>query len=541
MPELTIPSHLVRRLRALGVDNGFGIVGDYALRLFGDFEADDFHILVTADEQGAAFAADAYARLRGLGVVAVTYGVGGLKVANAVAGAWAEQVPLLVISGAPGMKERAGDLLLHHKIKNFDSQLTVFEELTVAQAVLDNPATAADQIDRVISQMLSHQRPGYIEVPRDMVDVPIAEPSGPLREHLPRVDEQHLKAAVADAIDHLRGSPSPIVHVGALVWRRGLASALTRTVEHVGVPVVTSSLAKGVFPERHPQSLGVYMGAVSPEDVVARVENASLVVSLGVLNTDLTMGAFTAHLDPERHIDVQDADVTIGMRTYREVPMWAFLPALAEAAEAEQLHAFPEASRPHPVFVADPDAPLSVARFIAAIDAHLDARHGLIVDPGECLFASVDLAAPNWCLASAYYATMGYAVPAALGAGIARPEFRPVVLVGDGAFAMTGLEAASSAFHGVKPVILVLDNNGYGTQRPMLDGAFNDIPPLSAEKLPAVFGTGRGWLATTEGELDAALGEAMASDELCIIRALVPKGDRSPALLRLTDALGKRL
>ena len=460
MPELTIPSHLVRRLRALGVDNGFGIVGDYALRLFGDFEADDFHILVTADEQGAAFAADAYARLRGLGVVAVTYGVGGLKVANAVAGAWAEQVPLLVISGAPGMKERAGDLLLHHKIKNFDSQLTVFEELTVAQAVLDNPATAADQIDRVISQMLSHQRPGYIEVPRDMVDVPIAEPSGPLREHLPRVDEQHLKAAVADAIDHLRGSPSPIVHVGALVWRRGLASALTRTVEHVGIPVVTSSLAKGVFPERHPQSLGVYMGAVSPEDVVARVENASLVVSLGVLNTDLTMGAFTAHLDPERHIDVQDADVTIGMRTYREVPMWAFLPALAEAAEAEQLHAFPEASRPHPVFVADPDAPLSVARFIAAIDAHLDARHGLIVDPGECLFASVDLAAPNWCLASAYYATMGYAVPAALGAGIARPEFRPVVLVGDGAFAMTGLEAASSAFHGVKPVILVLDNNG---------------------------------------------------------------------------------
>ena len=178
---------------------------------------------------------------------------------------------------------------------------------------------------------------------------------------------------------------------------------------------------------------------------------------------------------------------------------------------------------------------------IAAVDAHLDDRHGLLVDPGECLFASVDLSAPNWCLASAYYATMGYAVPAALGAGIAEPHLRPVVLVGDGAFAMTGLEAAAAPFHGVTPVILVLDNDGYGTQRPMMDGAFNDIPPLRAERLPDVFGTGRGWLATTEDELDNALTEAMAADELCIIRAVVPKGDRSPALLRLTDSLKKRV
>jgi len=182
-----------------------------------------------------------------------------------------------------------------------------------------------------------------------------------------------------------------------------------------------------------------------------------------------------------------------------------------------------------------------VARVIAAVDAHLDERHGLLVDPGECLFASVDLAAPNWCLASAYYATMGYAVPAALGAGLAQPQRRPVVLVGDGAFAMTGLEAAAATFHGVQPVIVVLDNEGYGTQRPMKDGPFNDIPPMKAERLPEVFGTGRGWLADTEDELDAALTEALATNELCIIRVRVPKGDRSPALLRLTEALGKKV
>ena len=114
----TIAAHLVRRFRELGADEGFGIVGDFALRLFAAIYAEGFPLLVTADEQGAAFAADAYARLRGFGVVGVTYGVGGLKVTNATAGAWAEQVPLLVVSGAPGVSERKPGVLLHHKIKD---------------------------------------------------------------------------------------------------------------------------------------------------------------------------------------------------------------------------------------------------------------------------------------------------------------------------------------------------------------------------------------------------------------------------------------
>lgn len=541
--DLTIPQHLARRLRERGVEFGFGIVGDYALRLFADLEADGFPVKVTADEQGSAFAADAFARLRGLGVVAVTYGVGALKIANAVAGAWAEQVPLLVISGAPGLKERAGNVMLHHKVKNFDTQLAVFEELTVAQSVLTNPAIAADEIDRVIVEVLSNQRPGYLEIPRDMVEEPIHDPRHEkLRTHLPPVDERHLEAAVEDAIEHLRTSTTAVIHIGAMAWRRGLTDALIHAAEQTGTPVATSSLSRGVFPERHELSLGVYMGAVSPAPVVERVESADVLLSVGVLNTDLTMGAFTAHLEPSRRIDVQDEEVSVGMRTYREVPLWAFLPALAKAASEEDFARYEAAPLEHQPFVLDADKSLTVARVIDIVNRHIDHTHGLLVDPGECLFASVDLAAPNWCLASAYYATMGYAVPAALGAGLADPHLRPVVLAGDGAFAMTGLEAASAAHHGVHPIILVLDNHGYGTQRPMLDGSFNDIPALAAENLPAVFGTGRGWLAATEGELDAALAEAVdCVGELCIIRAIVPQDDRSPALVRLTDALKKRV
>jgi indolepyruvate decarboxylase len=147
---------------------------------------------------------------------------------------------------------------------------------------------------------------------------------------------------------------------------------------------------------------------------------------------------------------------------------------------------------------------------------------------------------PTWSHGSAYYATMGYAVPGALGAGLADPERRPVVVVGDGAFSMTGLDVASCAFHGVPAVFIVLDNQGFGTQRPILEGPFNEIPALAAEKLIDVIGTGQGWLVETEVELDAALSTALGCNEICIIRVSLPKTARSAALSRLGAALAAR-
>ena len=175
------------------------------------------------------------------------------------------------------------------------------------------------------------------------------------------------------------------------------------------------------------------------------------------------------------------------------------------------------------------------------VSSCLDEKIRLIVDPGDCLFGSVELPAQSLMLASAYYATMGYAVPAALGAAKADPTCRPMVLVGDGAFLMTGLELLSATFHGVKPIVIVVDNEGYGTQRPMADGPFNNIPTLKAEELPKAFGVGVGYLCNIEDELHAALDKATQTDELFIIRARVPLGQYSPGLVRLTTALKNRI
>lgn len=522
------------------MSESFGIVGDFALRLFGELTDHGFPVLVTTDEQGAAFAADAYARLNGLGVVAVTYGAGGLKVANAAANAWAEQVPLLILSGAPGVAERAGDPMLHHKVKDFDTQLRVFADLTCAQAVLTDRHTAANEIDRVIRTMLSEQRPGYIEVPRDLVGMPIDGPDDDITPQLPRVDPEALREAVADVLQDIRGVSTVVIHAGTMVQRRGLEKDLLALATDAGIPVATSSLARGVFPERHELGLGLYLGAVSTEAVRSRVEGAEVVISLGVLQTDLTLGAFTADIDHARLILCTDIDVTVGYRTYKDVPLWAFLPALADAVRDETLAIAHEPIAHHGTFVAA-DLPLTVERTVVAIESHVDERHGLLLDPGEALFSSVDLRVPTWALGSAYYATMGYAVPGALGAGKARPNTRPVVIVGDGAFSMTGLEVAALAFHGVPAVVIVFDNQGYGTQRPILDGVFNDIPALAVEDLPQVLRTGKGHLARTEIELDDALTMAMRSDELNIIRVVLPKGGRSAGLNRLGAALAKRV
>lgn len=537
--ERTIARHLVRRLQAQGVGEAFGIVGDYVLKLVSELTHEGLPVLVTADEQGAGFAADAYARVRGLGVAVCTYGVGGLKLANATAGAWAEQVPLLVVSGAPGMAERRDDPLLHHRVKDFDSQLQVFRDLTCAQAVLTSTHSAADEIDRVISSVLSELRPGYIEVPRDMVGRAIDAAEGDIDVRLPTLDADALAHAVADVVAHVRSAGTVVIHAGSTVQRRGVDEALHRLATQSGIPVATSSLARGVFPERHALGLGVYLGALSPDPVVERMESADVFLSLGVLQTDLTLGAFTAHIDHERLILATDTDVTVGHSTYRRVPLWAFLPALADALAGESIDIDHSPLPTHSPFVAD-ERPLTVADVVHAIEAHVDERHALLLDPGEALFSAVDMRVPAYAHASAYYATMGYAVPAALGVGRGDPQRRPLVVVGDGAFAMTGLEAGACAYHGVPAIIVVLDNAGYGTQRPIVDGPFNDIPALAAERLTEVFETGKGFAPRSARELDEALAFAVASDELCIIRVRLPKDGRSAAIERLGQALRAR-
>src|SRR4030081_231528 len=206
----SIGEYLINHLHAHGVRHVFGIPGDYVLGFYDQLAKSKLRTINTCDEQGAGFAADAYARVRGLGAVCITYCVGGLKVANSTAEAFAEKSPVVVISGAPGMKEREKNPLLHHKVREFDTQKKVFEQLTAASTVLSDPQTAFQEIDRVLHACLRYKRPVYIELPRDLAFAPGIPHHQPQEIH-EESDVATLRAALAEAEGMINRARKPVI------------------------------------------------------------------------------------------------------------------------------------------------------------------------------------------------------------------------------------------------------------------------------------------------------------------------------------------
>ncbi|HET7095643.1 MAG TPA: thiamine pyrophosphate-binding protein, partial [Thermomicrobiales bacterium] len=369
MSDIAVPSRIVRladylieRLTALGVRHVFGVPGDFSLALCAKFEASPIAYVNTCDEQGAGFAADAYARMTGFGAACVTYSVGGLKLANSTGQAFAEESPVLVISGAPGLAERARHPLLHHRVHDFDDQLRVFEQLTVASAALDDLEIAAREIDRVIAAIQREKRPGYLEIPRDLVDAEIEVHVRPPRP-APASDPDILAAAVAEAAARLRRAKRPVAVLGVELHRFGLTGAALRLVEKTGMPVAQTLLGKSAIDEDHPQYIGVYSGRMSQDATRRYVEASDAILFLGTRMTDLNLGGFTARFDPRAAIHATRDQVTIGYELYEKTLLGDFLTGLAETklprvAAPDAPYVPPLAALPE----IDPATPITVDR-----------------------------------------------------------------------------------------------------------------------------------------------------------------------------------
>ena len=538
--QVTIGEYLINKLYDHGLRHAFGIPGDYVLAFYKQLYDSKIKLINTCDEQAAGYAASAYARVRGLGAVCITYGVGGLTVVNTTAQAYAEESPVVVISGAPGIKEQAGNPLLHHKSKNFNSQLKIFEELTVAQTVLDNPETACREINRVLGAAICYRRPVYIELPRDMVSVKVTPVEGKMV--LPDMDKGPFKEALLEAAEMINRAERPVLVAGVELLRYGMQNAFKKLVEKTNIPVTSTLLGKSAFGERDPLYLGMYEGGLSKEQVRQYVENSDCLILLGVLMTDLDLGIFTAHLDQGNSIYSTSEKTSIRYHTYNAVYLNGFLQGLLQA----DIRRRPDPDIPHTpsleVFQPLPDTPVTVQRLFQRLETFFDDSTFVIADTGDALFASADISIPRATefMSSAYYATLGFAVPAALGVQLALPRLRPLVLVGDGAFQMTGVELSTAARYGLNPIVIVLNNFGYGTERPMLDGKFNDVSTWQFAHLPDLFGAGKGWTVRTEDELDQALQAArLYTEGFSILDVQLGQHDFSPVLQRMTGAMGK--
>ncbi len=537
-----VGDYLIESIYAQGVRHVFGVPGDYVLTFFKMLSESKLTVVNTCDEQGAGFAADAYARLNGLGVVCVTYGVGALKVVNTTAEAFAEKSPVLVISGAPGLLERGKDLLLHHKVQRFDTQQKIFEQITVAAAVLENPKTAAAEIDKAISFAKRYKRPVYVEIPRDVVSKPIIRPSHPL----PRQPEQSndsvaLKEAVEEAVSMINAAKKPVIIAGVEIHRFGLKEQLVELAGKTRIPVVTTILSKSVINALHPMYIGVYAGRVGQESVRQLVESSDCLIMLGALMTDIDLGMFTARIDQSKTINATSERISIRYHHYQDVPLREFMAGLSAGSIRKKPLANPQkvpefhyrrASQPSHT------NKITVNYLFEYLESFLTDKMIVLADVGDALFACADLSntGNTEFLLPAYYASLGFAVPGSIGAKLAKPDLRPIVIVGDGAFQMTGIELSTALRYHINPIVIVLNNQGYVTERLLVDGPFNDIQGWHYSMIPKLVGGGRSYIVETEYDLHKALVAAKHYiEEFSILDVRLDLKDKSPALQRLAS------
>jgi indolepyruvate decarboxylase len=539
---LSVGKYLLDQLYRHGVRHIFGVPGDYVLGFYQMIEESPIEVIGTTREDAAGFAADAYARIRGLGAACVTYCVGGLSLANSTACAYAEKSPVIVIGGAPDLKGRERHPLLHHLVRDFRTQYEVFSRLTVASASLDDLYTAYDEIDRVIHAVERYKRPGYIELPRDLVrEAHRHQHRDQTLEEL--TDEDALAECMAEVVAMLDEAERPVILAGEEVHRFGLQDELLQLVEKMNVPVATTILGKSILGETHPLHLGVYAGAMGRDEVREYVESADCLLMLGCFMTDINLGVFTARLDPNRAISATSEKTSVRRHSFEGVPFQAFIATLLGARlrrrRKPEMPARPTAKAPR---LRESD-PITAATLFAMLNDAITDETAVVSDVGDCLFGAIDLKMhrPTEFLGSAYYSSMGWGVPAALGAQVANPALRPLALVGDGGFQMTGMELSTIARLGLNPVVVVLNNRGYSTERQIIDGPFNDIHNWRFSRVVDVLGAGLGFEAHTVGEMREALQAGAANrDSFTIIEVALDPFDTSPSLRRLGEELGKR-
>lgn len=552
---MTLGEFLAEYLRRAGVSQIFGIPGDLVLRLFDRLGERRQKMITFSHEPAVGFAADGYARATGtLGVACVTYGAGGHNMVNSVAGSYAEHVPILVVSGGPGEQEYKHGTLIHHQARAIESQLRIYREVTVAAETIDDPRTAAEKIDEVVRTLWREQRPGYLEIHRDMVDVKITVPTSIRKAGSPlemeRSNSAKVKEAARETADRLNQAKKPLVFVGIETFRFKAQKEVLQLCEQIGAPVMTPILAKGAVPMDHPLYMGV-IGTHSPKAMRARVDEADLVLELGCLPTDL--GSFPQAQSGRRSVRALNKRVDVSLHTFTDVMLRDFARALLD----EKLKTHKEKISYHDNLPAPPKwlssgkvdarstttATVKVAEALHVLNHFLEGRKDYVVvaEAGDMLFAGADVRVGGKAayFAQGFYASMGFGVPGAMGIEIGTGQ-RPILLCGDGAFQMTGPEIAHAPKHGIRPIVLLMNNGGWGIFRPVVKRqSILEVPPWPYAELAKLWG-GEGMRVTNGPDLLAALEKAHESDRFCLIEVMLGRTDLSPLSRKYIRASSRR-
>ena len=550
----TVAEYLVARLQQIGVEHVFTIPGDYAAPFIDALDlAKGIERIPNINELGCGYAADGYARFRGVGAACVQYGVGTFSLLNCVAGSYTEFLPVAIISSSPGATDRIleeeENIIFHHSTGELLADRNVMDNVTVASIVVTDANAAPAQIDAALTAMLTHRRPVYIEVIKSAWKLCCSAPEGRLSAQIIPSDTDATEAAVEAAWQRISAAERPVLFFGIEIHRLGLQPLAQQLVDASGLLFTTTSLAKTLLDERQPSFAGTYAGPASPDSTNDLMLESDCVLALGTIITDDYLAIMASSFS--KMIRVSHGETRVGLAYYREVQLKDFLSGLIARFELQERSA-QVAVRPqnHPVPV-DNSITLTYNIFYDMLSAWLAAEALLdssVLVLGEStslyVFGNLFGLPANSFVSQAAWGSLGHETGSALGVALCSGK-RPFVVAGDGGFMMVCQELSSLAMQKSNAVVFVLSNRAYAIEQAFVsldafkpDGkfaAYDLLPTWDYIALAQAFGA-KGFSALTASDLTTVLAEIKdLTGQPALIEIVIPQKDLAPQLERLAQ------
>ncbi len=540
----TVIEHVLMRLKQLGIRNIFGVPGDFSFGISDAICNDpELRWIGNSGELNASYAADGYARIKGFAALSTAFGVGELSALCGIAGSYTEHLPVFHLVGMPNLKTQRERRIVHHTLGNgeFDLFMKMTQPAVCASAIL-TPENATSEMERLVTAAIVHRHPVYLAIPADYANAPLLERETVVPAPAPATDPATLDEATDAIAEKLAKAKTAAILAGYLIPRLGCTAPALALVAATGLPFATMFMDKTALDETHPQYIGIYDGRIMNPEIREFIEDCDCVLNLGAVWSDLNTGAFTARIDPARMMGVMHHVVRVGRATFPNVEMCAALAALTKKVSkknvpALKVHGLGE-PKGSPGDRITPD--------------YLYPRWEKFFKPGDMIFAetgtvSMGLAFAQMPTGSVFHnqtlwCSIGWATPAAFGAAVASPQRRTILITGEGSHQITVQEVGQFCRYGLKPIIFVLNNQGYLIERllckdPMM--SYNDLASWNYRQLPAALGCTDWFTArvTTNAELDSAMDKAETCGTGAYIEVVTDMMAASPMAMKLHDSI----
>ncbi len=553
----TVGSYLAARLSQIGLKHHFAVAGDFNLVLLDQLLTNkNLQQIYCSNELNCGYSAEGYARAQGAAAAVVTFSVGALSAFNAIAGAYAENLPVILVSGAPNTNDRATEHVLHHTLGTHDFlyQLEIAKKITCAAVSITSAVDAPYQIDYAIRTALRERKPAYIDIACNIAAAPCAAP-GPISAVIDEEpsDRETLEAAVAAAADFLRGKQKPVLLIGSKLRAAGAEKQAIALADALGCSVAVMAAAKSFFPEDHPQFVGIYWGEISAPGAREIVDWSDSVVCIGTIFNDYSTVGWTAMPSGPGVLTADLKRVHLEGHDFSQIHLRDFLSALARKVEKRDAtmieYARIRSERP-PENPANPDAKLMRAEVVRQIRPLITADTTVIAETGDSWFNGMALKLPGGARfeIEMQWGSIGWSVPATFGYAMGAPSRRVIALIGDGSFQLTAQEVAQMIRQKLPVIIFLINNHGYTIEVEIHDGPYNNIKNWDYAGLIEAFnaedGRGRGLRATNGAELTKAIRAALANrDGPTLIECVIDRDDCTSDLIsrgRLVAAANAR-